>query len=253
MIRDYCREAGPRGNLLLQALVLIDFECRLKAGQTRRAEDYLREFPQLHSHKEVILNLLQIEARWNIGEPPASNSTGVEGLRENPANDVDGKSSGVAVETAASGADLSVIAPTRTSPGDGFSAPNFSGETVSAQEPPSVTGLPVPLELGKFKLIEVVGQGGFGTVYRGIDTELGRDVAVKFPEKEMLGSGNERERFIREAQRRRSPPSEPCPDLRGRRDARAALYRFGVCSGLYAEQGACRKEFWNARGGKNRP
>ena len=34
-------------------------------------------------------------------------------------------------------------------------------------------------KLGKFDLIEVVGQGAFGTVYKAHDTELDRTVAVK--------------------------------------------------------------------------
>jgi WD40 repeat protein len=45
----------------------------------------------------------------------------------------------------------------------------------------------------------MVGRGGFGTVYRAIDTGLGRVVAVKVPKEGVLGSEREQERFIREA------------------------------------------------------
>ncbi len=38
----------------------------------------------------------------------------------------------------------------------------------------------LPREVGKFRLEEKLGQGGMGAVYRGIDHESGRDVAVKF-------------------------------------------------------------------------
>lgn len=38
------------------------------------------------------------------------------------------------------------------------------------------TGLP---ELKKFKLIDIIGQGGMGKVYTGIDTDLGRPIAIK--------------------------------------------------------------------------
>jgi len=198
VIGDYCKQGDPRADALLQALVLVDFERRLKAGETRRAEDYLREYPRLHARKEAVLELSRIEARWKGGEPSASKATDGDASRDSVSH-ANVKSSGAAIETAASGADLSVIEPTRTCSGDVFSAPDFSGETVSAEEPPSLSRLPVPLALGKFQLIEVVGQGGFGTVYRGKDTELGRDVAVKFPKKDMLGTDKERERFIREA------------------------------------------------------
>jgi WD40 repeat protein len=200
VISDYCKEAGPRSSALLQALVVIDLEYRLKSGQRRWAEDYLREFPQLQAHEQAILKLLRIESRWNVGEPPASTGAGDESSNEPHSDDVDVKSCGAAIETAASGADLSVIAATRTSPGDSFSQPNFSGETVSAHDLPSPARPPAVRTLGKFRLIDAVGQGGFGTVFRAIDTSLGRVVAVKVPKAGLLGSEKEQERFLREAQ-----------------------------------------------------
>ena len=54
--------------------------------------------------------------------------------------------------------------------------------------------------LGRFRLVDAVGQGGFGTVFRAIDTDLGRVVAIKVPREGVLGSEKEQERFIREAQ-----------------------------------------------------
>ncbi len=32
---------------------------------------------------------------------------------------------------------------------------------------------------GRYALVEMVGQGGMATIYRGRDTKLGRDVAIK--------------------------------------------------------------------------
>ena len=54
-------------------------------------------------------------------------------------------------------------------------------------------------QLGKFELIGVVGRGGFGTVYRARDKELQRLVAVKVPRSGQLATGEDEDRFVREA------------------------------------------------------
>jgi serine/threonine protein kinase len=53
--------------------------------------------------------------------------------------------------------------------------------------------------LGKFELIEEVGAGSFGCVYRARDTELSRTVAVKIPRATTIGSSGGSNRFLREA------------------------------------------------------
>jgi WD40 repeat protein/serine/threonine protein kinase len=54
--------------------------------------------------------------------------------------------------------------------------------------------------VGKFELLERVGLGACGAVWRARDTALGRIVALKIPNESLLGSSSdERERFAREA------------------------------------------------------
>jgi len=53
--------------------------------------------------------------------------------------------------------------------------------------------------LGKFELLERLGAGSFGYVYRARDTELGRVVAIKIPRAGSLASTEDAERFLREA------------------------------------------------------
>jgi serine/threonine protein kinase len=58
---------------------------------------------------------------------------------------------------------------------------------------------PVSEKLGKFELIETVGQGAFGTVYKARDSELDRLVAIKVPRAGNLAGPQELDRFLREA------------------------------------------------------
>jgi tRNA A-37 threonylcarbamoyl transferase component Bud32 len=54
-------------------------------------------------------------------------------------------------------------------------------------------------KLGRFELLETVGQGAFGTVYKARDPELDRTVAIKVPRAGNLTEGQELDRFLREA------------------------------------------------------
>jgi WD40 repeat protein/tRNA A-37 threonylcarbamoyl transferase component Bud32 len=53
--------------------------------------------------------------------------------------------------------------------------------------------------LGRFEVVKMVGSGGFGTVYKAIDPELSRVVAVKVLRLGNLASDDDRDRFSREA------------------------------------------------------
>jgi serine/threonine protein kinase len=57
------------------------------------------------------------------------------------------------------------------------------------------------LTLGKFQLLELIGQGTFGDVWRARDSELNRIVAVKLPRQGLDISPKELQRFIDEARK----------------------------------------------------
>ncbi|HKI31171.1 MAG TPA: protein kinase [Gemmataceae bacterium] len=63
---------------------------------------------------------------------------------------------------------------------------------------PTVSAAPMR-PLGKFQLLERVGVGGFGAVWKARDTSLDRIVALKFPHSGLLTAADELERFQREA------------------------------------------------------
>ncbi|MBI4473457.1 MAG: serine/threonine protein kinase, partial [Acidobacteria bacterium] len=53
--------------------------------------------------------------------------------------------------------------------------------------------------LGPYEIVEAIGAGGMGQVYRGVDTRLDRTVAIKVLPPETAGRAEARERFEREA------------------------------------------------------
>ena len=53
--------------------------------------------------------------------------------------------------------------------------------------------------IAQYKIIEALGRGGMGSVYKAQDTQLDRIVVLKLLSSELLTSENARRRFLREA------------------------------------------------------
>jgi serine/threonine-protein kinase len=55
--------------------------------------------------------------------------------------------------------------------------------------------------IGKYEVIDVLGRGGMGVVYRGIDKQIGREVAIKTLTQGFAGDDNMLARFYEEGRR----------------------------------------------------
>jgi serine/threonine-protein kinase len=58
----------------------------------------------------------------------------------------------------------------------------------------------LPTQIGKYKIVELVGEGAMGTVYRAVDSVIGRTVAIKVMNASIARQADHRQRFLREAQ-----------------------------------------------------
>ncbi len=171
------------------------FEAEWKAGRSPRIEDFLAMV--IESERNDLwraLLLVELELLFNSGAEPSA-----EAYRQRfPAQ------AGL-VETVFAEA---TTHRGRNVPSAGASLRDGPGNTVSTSEPTAETSVregapapavPHPAQLGRFEILEVLGEGAFGTVYRARDPQLDREVALKVPREGVLKTPEDRERFLREA------------------------------------------------------
>jgi serine/threonine protein kinase/tetratricopeptide (TPR) repeat protein len=190
---------------LVVELAHVDLECRLKAGQAARAESYLERYAELAGDRAAALGLIeaeyQLRRRREPGLGPEEYLRRFPQYREHLAQRLRGPHRAPgrmpsritcpqcarSVVLNADSAEQEIICP---SCGAGF--------RLELDEPPGPAPEGPP-NLGPFELLEPVGQGAFGTVYRARDTVLGRVVAVKVPRGGRSITPADVHRMVREA------------------------------------------------------
>jgi serine/threonine protein kinase/tetratricopeptide (TPR) repeat protein len=178
-IDEYLKAESAEPRKLLIELAHIDLECRLKAGESARVETYFERYAELAADRTTALALIAAEyklrRRREPGLGPEEYSQRFPQYRADLAERLRGPHPAVASSKwlAASEEDRSLA--------------TSNGSPIAASR------------LGQFELLQVVGQGAFGTVYRARDMHLDRIVAVKVPRGDRSVTPADADRFVREA------------------------------------------------------
>jgi eukaryotic-like serine/threonine-protein kinase len=187
-IDDYL-SAGADPRPMLVELILSDIECRLIAGLPRPVEDYLARYPELAHDRHIVLRLIEAEIhhRRRSGQEPVAEDYQRRFPEYYPE---------LRGPLGAGGDGARGSSPGPLCPACGMAVPLAPGSAEGEGEldcdrcaasfapDPDRPGVwkPEPLpRLGRYRLIEEIGRGAFGVVYRARDIALGRVVAVKVP------------------------------------------------------------------------
>jgi tetratricopeptide (TPR) repeat protein len=159
---------GAERSAALVELVHAELELRLKAGEPARVEDYLHRYPELSGKVNVVKSLIEAECQQRRRDEPDL------ALQEFQARFPELASPMPLQQTALSSDDR---------PGDGSPCPDGAAG----------------FDLRGYELLNRVGRGGMGEVFRGLDPALGRDLAVKVLRPESCADPEAQRRFTQEA------------------------------------------------------
>jgi tetratricopeptide (TPR) repeat protein len=168
VLEDYLPPGGTWPRAALLELVHADLEYRLKAGEAARVDAYWQMYPALTEHVGAAVDFILAEYEVRRRKEPGLERE--EYLARFPQYESELRRAWEIQSSA--------VASTPS-----WARTDFVGEK--------------PSHLGKYELLEVVGRGAFGVVYRARDTELDRMLAIKVPR--FFAGPEETDRFLREA------------------------------------------------------
>lgn len=170
------------------------FERDWKAGAKPRIEDALARCED-EEQPAALRALLEVECE--LLEFAGARPDAQVYLQRFPQHaDVIRAALGAAAPTATEGTDAAAAENTAT-----LLAPDVATSRVAVAPSVSLSaGVTAPPErIGRFLVLQTLGEGAFGTVYRARDPHLGREVAIKLPRENALATDDDRARFLREA------------------------------------------------------
>jgi serine/threonine protein kinase len=146
----------------------------------------------------VILSVAQLALEIKQQHPQSASISDDElvasFLRENPAyigNYQSGKLVSVSFASEAGGVAASSVMVLESGPADS----PYLGATVVVK----AESIPARLMVGKYEVIDELGRGGMGIVYKAFDPGIGRTVALKLMSEQLARDSEFRDRFLREA------------------------------------------------------
>ena len=188
----------PLRNSALAALIQVDQELRWRHGKGKTVAEYLAEWPELQSQSQQIAELKAAEDELRA-EITTSRLAADEG---GDTRDFAPQPRAIHIRCPHCHNPVEIV---EQSPAAEFTCPQCGSRFTLADDAtmtygPGVaaTALPVGRRIAHFELIELLGQGAFGSVWKAHDTKLDRIVALKVPRRGQL-LPEDVERFLSEA------------------------------------------------------
>jgi predicted Ser/Thr protein kinase len=222
-------ESDSRRRTVLVELIKVDQELRWHRDDRRRLEEYLADWPEIADQQDVVADLLRAEcltaamlnALPNHDElasrfPTLSSQIDLTIIareagsgRHSERSDVNQHASDAGIDSDSSATDGTVIQPAEPDLGES-AFPDDAGSGVTHIEPagiplaerspdPSNPSSLIGRRLDRYEIVELIGFGNMGAVYRAKDRRLERQVAIKVPLSHPQLDAEIRQRFLREA------------------------------------------------------